>query len=210
MKSYTINFLLYMAGLRPAATTDTDSELTLLAAYASRASIIVEVGVFEGVGARVMAEASRPGARLYLVDPYFKSVHAERIFRISFAEQVARRELLPWKDRVNWVKKTSALAATEILEGPESSGLSPDFVFIDAAHDYESVKRDFSHWGQILAVGGSMAFHDSRLCPARPDLTLDTGPVRLMAELAADTSSKWEISGSADSITVITRKSDAI
>ncbi len=35
-----------------------------------------------------------------------------------------------------------------------------DFVYLDALHDYESVKRDIENWWKRLRVGGCLAGHD--------------------------------------------------
>src|SRR5690606_20079473 len=36
-----------------------------------------------------------------------------------------------------------------------------DLVFVDAAHDYESVKADFKAWAPHIRPGGRIAFHDA-------------------------------------------------
>jgi hypothetical protein len=39
-----------------------------------------------------------------------------------------------------------------------------DFVFIDAAHDYESVKKDITAWFPKIKKGGTIAGHDYSWC----------------------------------------------
>lgn len=41
---------------------------------------------------------------------------------------------------------------------------SLDFVFIDASHDYESVKKDIEAWYPKVREGGVIAGHDYRWC----------------------------------------------
>lgn len=40
---------------------------------------------------------------------------------------------------------------------------SVKFLFIDAAHDYNSVKRDYTAWERKIMPGGIVAFHDSNM-----------------------------------------------
>ena len=55
-----------------------------------------------------------------------------------------------------------------IREVKEESGIEDlnfnkkfDYLFIDADHNYEAVKRDFEEWYPKLEVGGFIALHDS-------------------------------------------------
>lgn len=60
----------------------------------------------------------------------------------------------------------------------------------------------------IIEVGvkdGAIAFHDSQICDARPDLDEQTGPVRLIREIIEGRYGKWKIVGVADSLTAIAK-----
>jgi predicted O-methyltransferase YrrM len=45
-----------------------------------------------------------------------------------------------------------------------------DFLFIDGAHDYKSVKADIANWKDRVKVGGIIAFHDFK--PKQADINL--------------------------------------
>ena len=60
----------------------------------------------------------------------------------------------PWKDRLTFYRRTSLEAAPEVDDG------SQDLIFIDAAHDYESVLEDIETWTPKVREGGILAGHD--------------------------------------------------
>jgi cephalosporin hydroxylase len=67
----------------------------------------------------------------------------------------------------------------------EVSGLGPyDFVFIDADHSYSSVKADWFNYGQMVAPGGALVFHD--ILP-RPNY----GVSEVWAEVKAMPNARW-------------------
>jgi hypothetical protein len=78
-----------------------------------------------------------------------------------------------------------------------------DLIFIDARHDYDSVLADFRAWQSNLSERGKIAFHDSRICTARPDLDLTNGVVKLLKEIEAGLHGPWTVLNAVDSISVI-------
>jgi len=199
--NHTVNFLKFLVGLRAPTTSVTAAERSTLAGLARGRRCIVEVGVFEAATSQVFCNEMDPGGKLYLVDPFFPEVRVERLLNVSFTRWVATQSVRPWQERVEFVRLPSDRAAVTLpLRG------KADFIFIDARHDYESVRQDFQCWAPMLAEGAVMAFHDSRLCPARTEITPDDGPVRLMAEIAEGQHGAWKVVATCDSVTAIERR----
>jgi predicted O-methyltransferase YrrM len=200
-----VQFALYVARRRSAATSVTHAEHDLLRRLAGKSRCVVEVGVHEGRTSMVLALAMDGPGVLYLVDPFPSDTRLERAFRMSFAYWIARREVGASRNHtpgidIHFVRQTSSEAARQTaLAAPA------DLVFIDARHDYESVREDFVLWQQKTSGDGVLAFHDSRRCDARPDLGDDTGPVRLLNEIRRGLYGSWAIAGEADSVVAIRR-----
>jgi len=198
--NHTVNFLKFVAGLRKAETSVSEPERRLLAELARGRRCIVEVGVFEGATSQILCREMDPAGRLYLVDPFFPQVRLERLLNRSFNRWIATKSVDRWREQVQFVREPSDVAASKLsLQG--TAGL----IFIDARHDYDSVLQDFTCWAPMLAAGGAIAFHDSHLCPGRPDLGADDGPVRLMREIARGDHGAWQITAQADTVTVVRR-----
>jgi predicted O-methyltransferase YrrM len=70
-----------------------------------------------------------------------------------------------------------------------------DIVFIDGAHDYESVKADIDVALKFLADDGVLAFHDYRAYPGEHDGRWDEGVSRAVNELIVDGSQLLEQAG---------------
>lgn len=103
-----------------------------------------EVGVFGGYFSEVMFQ-NIPALHLYCVDIWGTGKYKR-------AEDEARNRLAKYNATI--IKKPSALAAKDIVDG------SLDFVYIDAAHDYENVKIDINAWTPKVRVGGVIAGDD--------------------------------------------------
>jgi predicted O-methyltransferase YrrM len=199
MARHSIEFLRYLMGLRGPRTALTAAETEQLRALGAGATIAIEVGVYEGATSAVLAAALAPTGTLYLVDPFFLDVRLERWLGFSFTGYVARRSVRRWPERTRFERATSLQAARSLaLPGPA------DLIFIDAVHSYEAVRDDLHAWAPKLKPEGVLAFHDSRCCSARPDLTPETGPVRLLDEVRRGLHGAWRVVAEADSLTAIT------
>lgn len=103
-----------------------------------------EVGVFGGYFSEVLCQ-NIPGLELLCVDIW-------GVGKYKRAEDKARQTLAKYNTRVD--KRPSVEAAKDVPDG------SLDFVYIDAAHDYENVKKDIAAWTPKVRVGGIVAGDD--------------------------------------------------
>jgi predicted O-methyltransferase YrrM len=134
------------------------AELEWLAQQASEHSRVVEIGSWAGRSTRAMADNLPPGGVIYAVDTWEGS--DEDVHRNMLAgkpkdwlfEQFARN-IWP-RSNVNAVRMSSVDAAKYLKE------LEFDMIFIDAAHDYESVKADILAWRPLMKIGGMFCGHD--------------------------------------------------
>lgn len=114
-----------------------------------RNGIMYEIGSYAGESAEVFA---RFFAEVHCVDPWanlrYMGVTNAAIVEREFDRRTGK---LP---NVRKHKTTSLLAARDIMPGVL------DFVYIDAAHDYENVLRDLTAWWPKVRVGGAIGGHD--------------------------------------------------
>jgi predicted O-methyltransferase YrrM len=104
----------------------------------------VEVGVFQGAYSARLLSAWR-GRELVSIDPWDGA---------DDALEQARRTLARFGRRSTIWRSTSLEAAEHIEDA------SLDFVYIDALHDYDSVRRDLEAWYPKVRVSGILAGHD--------------------------------------------------
>jgi predicted O-methyltransferase YrrM len=202
--NHTVNFLRFALGLRGPASSVSGPERDVLARFARGKRCIIEVGVFEGATSRLFCQEIDPTGAVYLIDPFFPTVRLERMLNVSFNRIVATKAVKPWPERARFIRLPSRAAAETLsLRG------MAEFIFIDARHEYEFVLEDFQSWVPMLAPGGAMAFHDSRVCDARGDIDESSGPVRLMREVGAGQHGPWQVVATADSVTVLRRAGEA-
>ena len=146
----------YFAGLDQADTQTTEAERGCLAEIARGKQRAVEIGVYEGVGTRTIANHMDPRGVLYAVDPFL----AGRL-GIRWNELIARREISKARGRVEIVRAFSHEAVGQI-EG------CFDLLFIDGDHSDDGIFRDWSDWSSRVQQGGIVALHDTRPSPHNP------------------------------------------
>src|SRR5579863_9410456 len=145
------------------ATSDYDCaerrhELMWLAEHARNAKEVVEVGSWKGTTAIAMADNT--AGTVYAVDSFNGSIGEEATQKVHEGEE-------------DWLYKTFKAntanfpnIVTMRMESIEAAcyfaslAKQFDFVFLDASHDYDSVKKDIQFWKPLVAPGGILAGHD--------------------------------------------------
>ena len=116
-------------------------------------AVVVEVGVHRGRTTEQLLKTF-PGITVFMVDPWGTWIDGREItpeMQAGFmAEALQRTDFAA--DRRVVCRKTSEEMAAE-------SGMA-DLVFIDAQHDYESVRRDLVAWNPKVRPGGIFCGHD--------------------------------------------------
>lgn len=113
---------------------------------------VVEIGVDQGVFARDFLSRFA-GNWVYLIDPYDSAT--EFPFDREGDLMAAVLALAPYHGRYRIVRGRSP----QVI--PFIKGLiTPEFVYIDGAHDEASVRADLEAWWDVLPEHGCLAGHD--------------------------------------------------
>ena len=101
------------------------------------------------------------GKQLISIDPWLSDDPDAYIDRSNVSQNEfekyydeTKERLTPYGSRSKIWRLTSVEAAKKVADG------SLDFVYIDARHDYESVKEDLKAWFRKVKPGGIFAGHD--------------------------------------------------
>jgi predicted O-methyltransferase YrrM len=126
-------------------------------------SHFVEVGTWKGMSAAYMAVEiinSGKDIKFDCVDTWEYISTQTEIPESMFDNlyEVFLKNIEPVKDKITPIKALSWDGANHYKDN------SLDFVFIDAAHDYESVKKDINAWLPKIKNGGVIAGHDYAWC----------------------------------------------
>ena len=137
---------------------------------------IVEVGSYCGKSTVAIAQALKQGCSgvLYSVDHHKDNVELHGVD--SFAELQNNIEKYDMREFV----KRLTMMSREAVE--MFSCDSVKMLFIDGAHDYESVKEDFELWSKKMVKHGFVAFHDSQ----------DDGVSKVINEIYDEMKEEWQ------------------
>lgn len=120
--------------------------------------VIVEIGSWKGKSTIWLGKGSENSKRLkiYAIDPHEgSSEHKKRYSKVlTFEEFINNIRNAKVEHIILPIVKTSEEAAKNFNEPVE-------LIFIDGAHEYELVKKDFELWFPKVMEGGIIAFHDT-------------------------------------------------
>jgi predicted O-methyltransferase YrrM len=123
------------------STPITDQVMLAKLARFLRPKNILEVGSFRGYTARLLAENTAPDCTIHALD--INPDHGEAYIKSPLKSRI-RRHIGSLKE-----------------QAPESlKGISFDFVFVDADHQFEAVDSDTRTIRPLLAEGGVLIWHD--------------------------------------------------
>lgn len=154
-------------------------------------SNIIEIGSFQGRSTVCLGlGAKASGATVWAIDPHFECVVSNTEFgmadNLKYYEAVAHFQV---GDVVKTLNITSRMAALVLHRRVI------DLLWIDGAHDYESVSEDFRCFAGRMNPDGKVVLHDTS--GHFPDIT------RFLNVILATL--QWTIDQQIDSITVLKR-----
>ncbi len=187
------------SGLVPPRSMHSAAESALLAELARDRRTAVEIGVYEGSSAVVLAGALPPDATLHLIDPFGANptllpgwAGVESATRRVVGRAARRRA--DGGPRLVWHVERSADAAARWSE-------PVDLVFIDGDHSEGGCRLDWELWSPLVAPGGVVLFHDAIGPNALP------GPRAVFEELfrTGDPPRGWHVKAEVDTAVAVER-----
>lgn len=137
----------------------TVEELSLLADFAAKSKNILELGSWKGRSTRAIMDNIHPEGKITCVDTFAGNVGTDLIGMAEKEDIYGTfiRNLSPYSgtDRLKVIR----CSTSEILENIDPS-TKFDFIFIDADHSYEEVRKDINNCLPLLSADGIIAGHD--------------------------------------------------
>lgn len=131
-----------------------DKELEFLGIAAKNHNFILEVGSYKGKSARVFADNT--SGMVMCVDTWNSIVHSNEGKPIYKTDDDTYTEFV--KNLYEHIATKKVIIERIDYKDFEPNGFKPDFIFIDAAHDYESAKHDIEK--SMLMKPKVIAGHD--------------------------------------------------
>ena len=131
------------------------NEEGVLRQLASGRRLVVELGCHTGPMSKLILESMPVDGHLWCIDTFCNTTGGDELEKLEPHEQV--RRLL---DRLKFFEECYTIIAGRCEQQIQFIDGSLDMVFLDAAHDYESVKRDIQQWYPKLKSGGLISGHD--------------------------------------------------
>ena len=125
---------------------------------------IVEIGSWEGMSTVYLALGCKAGGggRVFAIDPHRGTFDFHEVYGVEDTEPILRENIK--RAGVDDIVTPLVVKSEEAAKGwTEPVSL----LWIDGAHEYESVTKDILLWEPYLEEGGIIAFHDAlhSLCP---------------------------------------------
>jgi predicted O-methyltransferase YrrM len=182
------------AGLVPPRTMHSPGESALLAELARGRRRAVEIGVYEGSSALVLAGGLPLDAELHLVEPFGAGMEFwEPADEYAVTAVVARATRRRGGPQVRWHVQTSEEAAS-------GWSVPVDLIFIDGDHSQAACRLDWELWSPHVAAGGVVIFHDAN--------GGDPGPTAVVEDLFGEGGAGrrgWRVSARRDTMVAVTR-----
>ena len=183
-------------------------DASVLAAAATDARRVVEIGVYEGASAVALCRTLRSGAELHLIDPFGR--HPDALPAGWGASEWATRRVVAHAvsgraaDGGGPVDIHWHIALSH--EVAESWSGELDLVFIDGDHSEAGCELDWASWHRFVAPGGQVVFHDAR--EGEPGGRGLPGPTAVVTRhFRGAATPGWEIAEEADRTVAVRRVS---
>ncbi len=113
---------------------------------------VIEIGTLKGEHAKSILKNLNV-KEITLIDPYEDYKSDGNYINAEIAEEIAKKRLQRYSNKILWIKDYSEKAINKIEE-------KMDFIYIDGNHEYEYVKKDLELYWKILKEGGIISGHD--------------------------------------------------
>ena len=163
----------------------------------------MEIGVYEGASAAVIARSLPRGAELHLIDPF--GLQPTSLRQGQRGVEWASRRVVGRAAGGRDVKPVWHVAYSQDAGATWTAPI--DFLFIDGDHREEGVRSDWELFSPHVVPGGHVAFHDAR--EGSDDGGGWPGPTAVVTSLFGEDGSalgEWEIVAEVDRTVAVRRR----